>query len=256
MTPTPCGLMAELNGIEGCRCCFFFTGKMSRNTLHMRLQKIPGSRCSLPTGLQTWFAGKSSAQFNGFPMQTSMASSLPGGSSHGSTVYNTSVYAKTQKNLDLQSPGLYRYIMIHIYIYTYIHTYTYIYIYIYAYVYIYICIYIQLIYIYIYVCISVYIYVLYINRFLKTPWKCHDPRPFSPSPDGTRIALRSARWRAARPRPSWRTPARGRANRCRWGPGKPWENGENGESSKSQIQNTTDWNVFYVQYHEKKGTQF
>jgi hypothetical protein len=163
MTPTPCGLMAELNGIEGCRCCFFFTGKMSRNTLHMRLQKIPGSRCSLPTGLQTWFAGKSSAQFNGFPMQTSMASSLPGGSSHGSTVYNTSVYAKTQKNLDLQSPGLYRYIMIHIYIHTYIHIRTYIY----MRMYIYICIYIQL---YIYICVYFCLYLCIIYKpLLKDP---------------------------------------------------------------------------------------
>ena len=25
-------------------------------------------------------------------------------------------------------------------------------------------------------------YYIYINRFLKTPWKCHDPR-LSPSPD-------------------------------------------------------------------------
>ena len=135
------------------------------------------------------------------------------------------------------------------------------YTYIYVYIYICVCIYILFIYnLYLYICISVYIYVLYISRFLKTPWKCHDPR-LSPSPD----ALDQDR--AAQCQAEGRTAEAILAYACaRQGEQVPlgaWEAlGSPGKMGDILWVQNLRFKIpqigmfFYVQYHEKKGTQF
>ena len=168
--------------------------------------------------------------------------------------YITRLFMRRPTNRDLQSPWVYRYIMIHINIYIYIHTYTCIYIYI---VYIF-CLYTTYIYIYMYFCL--YLCIIYINRFLKTPWKCHDPR-LSPSPD----ALDQDR--AAQCQAEGRTAEAILAYACaRQGEQVPlgaWEAlGSPGKMGDILWVQNLRFKIpqigmfFYVQYHEKKGTQF
>ena len=151
MTPTPCGLMAELRDVD---FAFFSRGRCPGIPCTCDCKKYLVPSVPYPPVFRHGLLENPLLSSMVFPCKPPWPVPCP--EDHPTDrQYITRLFMRRPTNRDLQSPGVYRYIMIHIYIYVYIH--------IRIYIYICVCIYILFIYnLYIYIYVFLFIFMYYI----------------------------------------------------------------------------------------------